>query len=74
MARRTLLITYIATYLVAIGTIIRYLTSFSDDRFWSIALLLGGYLVLLFVEPVLIRRIRSLTYIYLFITQDIFTS
>jgi signal transduction histidine kinase len=71
MARRTLLITYIATYLVAIGTIIRYLTSFSDDRFWSIALLLVGYLVLLFVEPVLIRRIRSLTYIYLFIQTAI---
>ena len=47
MARRTLLITYIATYLLAVGTIIRLIVRFRDDRFWAIALLLGGYLVLL---------------------------
>ncbi len=67
MARRTLLITYIATYLLAVGTIIRLLVRFRDDRFWSLVLLLGGYLVLLFAEPFFIRRSRLFTYIYLFV-------
>ncbi len=71
MARRTLLITYIATYLLAVGAIIRYLVLFRDHRFWSIALLLGGYLVLLFSKPFLIRRNRLLTYIYLFVQTAI---
>lgn len=66
MARRTLWITYIATYLLAIGSIIRYLVNFRDDRFWLIALLLSAYLVLLLSEPVFIRRNRPLIYIYLF--------
>ena len=56
MARRSLFITYLATYLLAIGTIIRYLALFRDYRFWSIALLSGVYLVLLFSEPFFIRR------------------
>jgi hypothetical protein len=67
MARRTRLITYIATYLVAIGTIIRYLTRFSDDSLWSIALPLGIYLVLLFAEPFFMRRYRYLIYFYLLV-------
>ena len=67
MARRTLLVTYIATYLLAVGSIIRYLVRFRDDRLWSIAPLLGGYLMLLFAEPFLIRRNRLLTYVYLFV-------
>jgi signal transduction histidine kinase len=71
MARRTLLITYIATYLLAVGMIIRTLVRFQDDRFWSLALLLGGYLVLLFIEPVFIRRHRNLTYIYLVVQTAI---
>jgi signal transduction histidine kinase len=71
MARRTLLITYIATYLLAVGSIIRYLVGFRDDRLWSIALLLGGYLLLLFAEPFLIRRNRLLTYVYLFVQTAI---
>jgi signal transduction histidine kinase len=71
MARRTLLITYIATYLLAVGAIIRYLVRFRDERFWSIAFLLGGYLVLLFLEPIFIRRNRLLTYIYLLVQTAI---
>jgi signal transduction histidine kinase len=71
MARRRLLITYIATYLVAIGTIVRYLTGFGDELIWSIALLLGGYLILLFSEPILIRQNHLLTYIYLIIQTAI---
>lgn len=67
MARRTLLITYIATYLIAIGTIIRYLISFRDEHFWSITLLLGGYLVLLISEPLFVRRIRYLINFYLLV-------
>ena len=35
MARRTLFITYIAAYLLAVGAIVRYLVSFRDDRFWA---------------------------------------
>jgi signal transduction histidine kinase len=48
-----------------VGAIIRYVVRFSDYRFSSIALL-SGYLILLFTEPLLIRRGRLLTYIYLF--------
>jgi signal transduction histidine kinase len=65
MARRTLLISYIATYLLAVSAIIRTLVRFREDRFLSIVLLVVGYLVLLFAEPFLIRRNRRLTYIYL---------
>jgi len=71
MARRTLLITYVATYLVAIGTVVRYLTGFRDEHFWSIALLLGVYLILIFAEPVFIRRNRFLIYVYLFVQTAI---
>ena len=67
MARRSLFITYLATYLLAIGTIIRYLVTFRDERFWSIALLCTGYLILLFAEPVFVRRSRLLTTIYLLV-------
>ena len=65
MARRTLIITYLTTYLLAVGSVIRYLVRFRDDRSWSFTLLLGVYLVLLFSEPFFIRRHRPLTYIYL---------
>jgi signal transduction histidine kinase len=65
MARRALLVTYIASYLLVVGAIIRYVVRFRDYRFSSIALL-SGYLTLLFTEPLLIRRGRLLTYIYLF--------
>jgi signal transduction histidine kinase len=70
MARRTLLITYIATYLLIVVAIIRYVIRFRDYRFWSIALLIG-YLILLFSEPLFIRRKRLLTYIYLFLQTAI---
>jgi signal transduction histidine kinase len=65
MARKTLVITYAATYLLVVGTSIRYLVRFRDDHLWSIALLLAGFLVLLIVEPVFIRQNRLLTAIYL---------
>ncbi|UCC53989.1 MAG: hypothetical protein JSV68_08455, partial [Anaerolineaceae bacterium] len=65
MARRTLIITYLTTYLLAVGSVIRYLVRFRDDRSWSFTLLLGVYLVLLFSEPIFFRRHRPLTYIYL---------
>jgi len=67
MARRTLFITYIATYLLASSSIIRYLVGFRDDRFWSISLLVAGYLILLLLEPILVRKHRRLTYFYLFV-------
>ncbi|MFC1936785.1 sensor histidine kinase [Chloroflexota bacterium] len=64
MARRTLLITYIATYTLIVASIIRYVVRFRDYRIWSIALLMG-YLILLFAEPFFIRRNRLLPNIYL---------
>jgi signal transduction histidine kinase len=70
MARRTLLITYIATYLLVIGEIIRYVIRFRDYRPWSIALLLG-YLILFFSEPFYVYRKRLLTIIYLLIQTAI---
>ena len=49
-----------------VGGIIRYVVRFRDYRFWSIALLVG-YVILLFSEPLFIRRRRLLTHIYLFV-------
>ncbi len=71
MARRTLLVTYIATYLLAVAAIIRTLITFRDDDLWAIALLAGGYLILLVFEPLTIRRNRLLTYIYLLLQTAI---
>jgi signal transduction histidine kinase len=71
MARRTLLVTYIATYLLAIGSLIRYLPLLGEDRVLSFALLVSGYLVLLLLEPLYIRRHRILTYIYLLVQSAI---
>jgi signal transduction histidine kinase len=65
MARRTLLVTYIATYLLAVAAIIRTLVVFGDDGLWPLVVLMGGYLVLLVAEPLVIRHSRPLTYIYL---------
>ena len=71
MARRTLFISYLATYLLAISAIVRLLVRFQDERFLSIAFLSGGYLALLITEPFLIRQKRILTYIYLFVQTAI---
>jgi len=70
MARRTLLIIYIAIYLLVVGGIIRYVARFGDYRFWLIALL-TAYLIFLFLEPFFIRRYRVLTYIYLIVQTGI---
>jgi signal transduction histidine kinase len=71
MARRTLLITYIATYLLAVGSIIRYLVLIRDDRVWPVALLVSAYLFLLVLEPLVVRRHRPLTYVYLLLQSAI---
>ena len=71
MAHRTLLVTYIATYLLAVGSIIRYLPLTGEDRLWPFAILIGGYLVLLLLEPLYIRRHRVLTYISLLVQSAI---
>ena len=70
MARRTLLITYIASYLLVVGRITRYLVRFRDYRFWSIVLLIG-YLILMFSELLVIRRNRFLGHLYLFVQTAI---
>jgi hypothetical protein len=61
MARRSLQITYIATYLLAVGSIIHYLVLIRDDRVWPVALLVSAYLALLVLEPFAIRQHRLLT-------------
>ena len=70
MARRTLYITYITIYLLTVGGIIRYVVRFRDTRFELVALLMG-YLILLFAEPVFIRRHRRLVPIYLLVQTAI---
>jgi signal transduction histidine kinase len=70
MARRTLLIIYIAIYVLVVGGIIRYVVRFGDYRFWLLALL-TVYLILLFLEPFFIRRNRLLTNIYLVVQTGI---
>jgi signal transduction histidine kinase len=66
MARRTLFITYLGTYLLAISSVIRSILLFWDkDNIILIAVLHGGYLALLISERVFIRRNRLITYIYL---------
>ena len=70
MARRTLLVTYIAAYLLVVVRIIRYLVRFPEYSFWPITLLIG-YLILLFAEPLIIPRIKYYTNVYLFIQTAI---
>jgi signal transduction histidine kinase len=68
MARRTLFITYIASYIIAISNSIRGIIDYYNcdcDGFLSIALLIGVYLVLLFAEPLFVRRKRIRAYIYM---------
>ena len=71
MTRRTLFITYIATYLLAIAAVIRTLAAFQDERFMMLVALVTAYLILLFLEPFYIRRDRRLTYLYLVIETTI---
>jgi signal transduction histidine kinase len=66
MARRTLVIIYIGTYLLAISNIIRTIILFGDENnIILIAVLHGGYLALLICERIFVRRNRLITYIYL---------
>jgi signal transduction histidine kinase len=68
MARRTLVITYVASYIIAISNSIRGIIDYYNcdcDGFLSIALLIGVYLVLLFAEPIFIRQKPIRTYIYM---------
>jgi signal transduction histidine kinase len=66
MARRTLLITYFVTYLLAISAIFLIVFGYyRSDEFPPIALFSGLYLVLFFAEPFFIRQKRIRTYIYL---------
>ena len=52
MSRRTLPITYIATYLLAISAILLIVLGYyRSDQFPPMALFVGAYLVLLLVEP-----------------------
>jgi len=66
MARRTLIITYFATYLLAFGGIFRIVLGYyRSAEFLPIALCIGVYLVLLLAEPLFFRqnRIRSIIYL-----------
>ena len=66
MARRTLFITYIATYLLAFSSIFRIIYRlFRYDLFPFISLFVGVYLVLLFAEARFFRQTRIRTCIYM---------
>jgi len=68
MARRTLFITYIASYIIAISNSIRAIIDYYNcdcDALQNITILIGIYLVLLFAEPLFFRQTRIRTYIYM---------
>ncbi len=66
MARRTIFVTYFASYLLATSMIIRTIIRFySTPEILTISLLCGFYLVLLFIEPIFIRQKLILTGFYL---------
>jgi signal transduction histidine kinase len=66
MARRTLIITYCATYLLAFSGIFRIVFGYyRSAEFPPIALCTGVYLVLLLAEPLFIRQNRIRSCIYL---------
>ena len=70
MARRTLLITYFASYIIAISNSIRgiidyYYFDCGGFLFLSITILISVYLVLLFAEPFFFRQKQIRTYIYM---------
>jgi signal transduction histidine kinase len=66
MARRTLIITYCATYLLAFSGIFRIVSGYyRSAEFPPIAVCIGVYLVLLLAEPLLVRQNRIRSFIYL---------
>ena len=66
MARRTLILTYLATYLLAFGGIFRIVLGYYPSaEFPPIALCIGVYLVLLLAEPLFFRQNRIRSCIYL---------
>jgi signal transduction histidine kinase len=72
MARHRTLITYLAIYFFAIGTAIRYLSSFSNHpSLWAIACLLAAFVLLLAIEPWLSPRSHWYTHLYLAVQTGI---
>ena len=70
MARSTLFITYIASYIIAISNSVRAIIDYyrcDCDGFLSIALLIGIFLVLLFAEPLVFRQKRTRATIYMIV-------
>ena len=70
MARRTLFVTYLASYIIAISNSIRgiidyYYFDCGGFLFLSITFLISVYLVLLFAEPFFFRQKQIRTYIYM---------
>ena len=70
MARRTLFVTYLASYIIAISNSIRAIIDYyyfdcGGFLFLSITILISVYLVLLFAEPFFFRQKQMRTYIYM---------
>jgi len=66
MARRTIFISYIASYLLAISMIARTIIRFySTPEIITISLLCGSYIVLLIIEPIFIHQRQILSGFYL---------
>jgi signal transduction histidine kinase len=72
IARHRTLITYLAAYFFAIGTAVRYLSTFLDHpALRTIVGLLAVFLLLLAVEPWLTRRSKAYTVVYLVVQSAI---
>lgn len=74
MARRTLVISYLATYLLALSAIVRTLVRFRTGNIFSISIIVSIYLILLISEPFFIRQKRQLTYIYIIVQVILISS
>lgn len=72
MTRQRTLLTHLIAYLVATGTVIRYLMAYRGDPFqWIVFGLLAAFVLLMLIEPWFSRRSPNSTHLYLVIQTGI---
>jgi len=72
IVRHRAFITYLAAYFFAIGTFLRYLDGYLHQPYqWAVIGLLSGFLLLSALEPLLSRKSRLCTHLYLGIQSGI---
>jgi signal transduction histidine kinase len=72
MARQRTIITHLIAYLVATGTVIRYLMAYHGDSFqWIVYGLLAAFILLMLIEPWFSHRSPNTTHLYLVIQTGI---